>query len=844
MTDKKGRRTHRGRSKGGERATAPRVPNANTPIDPHADREAAKYENPIPSREVILELMATAEAPLDFGAIANALNLTDETPLEALRRRLGAMQRDGQIMINRRGLFALAARMEMRRCKVIGHREGYGFAKPEDGGDDLYLSNRQMQQVFDGDIVLAATVGFDSRGRPEGKLVEILSRAHTNIVGRYMEESGIGYLLPHNNRISQHVLIPPNKKGRAKNGQVVSVHITDYPTKVLGAKGEVTEILGDHLDPGLEIDIAIRAHGIPCEWPDAVLAEAATLRDEPDERDKVGRVDLRAKTFITIDGEDARDFDDAVYCEREGRGFRLWVAIADVSHYVAVDSALDKEAIERGNSVYFPERVVPMFPEVLSNGLCSLKPHVDRLAMVCELQISDRGDLLDYQFYEGIIYSHARLTYTQVGEVLAEGWDEAVDSERIDDIMRLHQLYTVLRGARDRRGAIDFETVETRIIFNEARKIEAIVPVVRNDAHKIIEECMLIANVATAQFLGSVDIPALFRVHEGPTAARLENLRKFLGELALDLPGGEAPTPANYQQVLSQIEGREDAPIIQTMMLRSLSQAVYSPDNAGHFGLHYPAYTHFTSPIRRYPDLLVHRALRHLIHSPTDTPHVRRVPNVPPIAKSVIYPYQHQEMDQFGERCSMTERRADDATREVEAWLKCEYLRDKVGEVYHGVIASVTSFGIFVELIDLYIEGLVHISALPGDYYHYDQAKQRLVGERTRRTFQLGGSVTVKVARVDLDERKIDLELDESRRDDTVSDRDAAGADLKADDRNAGRGRQRSGTGEVAPPARDAKSRAAKAGAAHKHSAKKAGAGKHSAGKAPAPKKGKPPKRR
>lgn len=847
LTDKKGRNTHKGRNKHkgaaerGAAPNAPNAPNANAPVDPHAAREAAKYENPIPSREVILELMAEAEAPLDFSAIANTLNLTDDTPLEALRRRLGAMQRDGQIMINRRGLFALAARMEMRRCKVIGHREGYGFAKPEDGGDDLYLSNRQMQQVFDGDVVLAATVGFDNRGRPEGKLVEILSRAHTDIVGRYMEESGIGYLLPHNNRISQHILIPPNKKGGAKNGQVVSVHITDYPTKVLGAKGEVTEILGDHLDPGLEIDIAIRAHGIPCEWPDAVLAEAATLRDE---HDKVGRVDLRDKAFVTIDGEDARDFDDAVYCEREGRGFRLWVAIADVSHYVAVDSALDKEAIERGNSVYFPERVVPMFPEVLSNGLCSLKPQVDRLAMVCELQISDRGDLLDYQFYEGLIYSHARLTYTQVGEVLAEGWDKAVDGERIDDIMRLHQLYTVLRGARDRRGAIDFETVETRIIFNEARKIEAIIPVVRNDAHKIIEECMLIANVATAQFLESVDLPALFRVHEGPTASRLENLRKFLGELALDLPGGEAPTPANYQQVLSQIEGREDAPIIQTMMLRSLSQAVYSPDNAGHFGLHYPAYAHFTSPIRRYPDLLVHRALRHLIHSPTDTPHVRRIPGVTSIAKSVIYPYQHQEMAQFGENCSMTERRADEATREVEAWLKCEYLRDKVGEVYHGVIASVTSFGIFVELIDLYIEGLVHISALPGDYYHYDQAKQRLVGERTRRTFQLGGSVTVKVARVDLDERKIDLELEEPRRDDTVSDRDATGVAPAADQKGGGRGRQRGRSGEVAPPARDAKSRAAQAGAASKHGDKKAGAGKRASGKSPAAKKGKPPKRR
>ncbi len=845
LTDKKGQGK---RKNSARRAATPASAKAGTPVDPHAQREAAKYDNPIPSREVILELMAQAAAPLDFDAIATALSLSEETPLEALRRRLGAMQRDGQIMMNRRGLFALAARMEMRRCKVIGHREGYGFAKPEEGGDDLYLSNRQMQQVFDGDLVLAATVGLDNRGRPEGKVVEILSRAHTDIVGRYMEESGIGYLLPHNNRISQHILIPPNKKGGAKNGQVVSAKITDYPTRNLGAKGEVTEILGDHLDPGLEIDIAIRAHGIPCEWPNAVLAEAATLRDEPDDGDKVGRVDLRGKAFITIDGEDARDFDDAVYCQREGRGFRLWVAIADVSHYVAVDSALDKEAIERGNSVYFPERVVPMFPEVLSNGLCSLKPKVDRLAMVCEMQINDRGELLDYQFYEGLIYSHARLTYTQVGEVLASGRHEDVDDERLDDIMRLHQLYAVLRSARDRRGAIDFETVETRIIFNEARKIEAIVPVVRNDAHKIIEECMLIANVATAQFLGSAELPALFRVHEGPSASRLENLRKFLGELALDLPGGETPTPSNYQQVLSQIEGREDASIIQTMMLRSLSQAVYSPDNAGHFGLHYPAYAHFTSPIRRYPDLLVHRALRHLIHSSASAAHVRRVPGVIPIDKSIIYPYQHRDMEQLGEHCSLTERRADDATREVEAWLKCEYLRDKVGEVYHGVVSAVTSFGIFVELIDLYIEGLVHISGLPGDYYHFDQAKQRLVGERTRRTFQLGGSVTVKVARVDLDERKIDLELEEPATVDAAGDRERAAPKSGAHKKRNPRARQNGDAGGAvqAPQGKKssgskaggAKEQVAKAGAAEKPTRKRGGA------KPGASKKSKPAKKR
>ncbi len=484
------------------------------------------------------------------------------------------------------------------------------------------------------------------------------------------------------------------------------------------------------------------------------------MRDEPSETDKLGRFDLRDKPFITIDGEDARDFDDAVYCERNGSGFRLWVAIADVSHYVRPGSALDEEAENRGNSVYFPERVVPMFPEVLSNGLCSLKPRVDRLAMVCEMEIDKGGVVTTSHFYEAVIHSHARLTYTQVGQIIEEGWHSDVEAERYDDITRLHELYACLRAARARRGAIDFETVETRIVFNDSRKIEAIVPVHRNDAHKLIEECMLAANVATAEFLETTGLSALFRVHEGPSVERLSNLRAFLGELSLDLPGGDQPTPEDYQMVLAQLADRDDATIIQTMMLRSLSQAVYQPENKGHFGLHYGAYAHFTSPIRRYPDLLVHRAIRHMIRSDMPPPQVMRMADVKPIPRERIYPYQGADMAALGEHCSVTERRADDATREVEAWLKCEFLRDKLGETFDGLITAVTGFGLFVELRDLYIEGLVHISALPGDYYHFEQAKQRLVGERTRQVFQLGGSVRVVVARVDLDERKIDLELD------------------------------------------------------------------------------------
>ena len=729
------------------------------PHDPHAAREQGRYEHPIASREAILQLLEAADAPLGFDVIAAQLALDNDRDLEALRKRLRAMQRDGQVISGRRGAYGVPKRMDLQRCRVMGHRDGYGFARPLEGGDDLFLSAREMYQVFDGDEVLVAVAGIDRRGRAEGQIVEVLERAHQMVVGRYMEESGIGFLLPHNTRIRNHILIPPKAKGGARHGQLVSVSLTDYPSATLGAKGRVEEVLGDHLDPGLEIDVAIRAHGIPWEWPDAVLREAGGLGEEPAERDKLHRVDLRDLPFVTIDGEDARDFDDAVWCEDHRDGFRLCVAIADVSHYVPVGSALDEEASLRGNSVYFPERVVPMFPEVLSNGLCSLKPEVDRLAMVCDMHIDSGGQLVDYSFYEAVIHSHARLTYTDVGAVIEQGWSERVPAARVEDIERLYRLYGVLRRAREQRGALDFDTQETRILFDEQRKIAAIEPVHRNDAHKLIEECMLIANVATAQFLEALDQPALFRVHEGPSAEKLENLRAFLGELSLDLPGGLKPTPEHYQSLLATVAGRDDSHIIQTMLLRSLSQAVYQPENAGHFGLHYPAYAHFTSPIRRYPDLLVHRAIRAQIRSRGNVARIRRVPGASVLKRERIYPYDVASMAVFGEQCSMTERRADDATREVDAWLKCEFLKDRIGEEFAGVIAAVTNFGVFVELSDLYIEGLLHVSALPGDYYHFDQAKQRLVGERTRRSFQLGGAVTVRIARVDLDDRKIDLEL-------------------------------------------------------------------------------------
>jgi ribonuclease R len=767
--------------------------------DPHAAREAARYDNPIPSREAILELLTEAEKPLSHNNIARALGLADAPQQDALQKRLRAMERDGQLMVNRRGAYGLVDRMHLLRCRVQGHRDGYGFAIPLGEGKDIYLGPRQMHFVFDGDEVLVQVTGEDRRGRLEGKVVEVLKRGHQVVVGRYQEESGIGFVIPDNGRLTQQVLIPPRKKNKAQSGQIVTAEITDYPTRQLGARGRVVEVLGDHLDPGMEIDVAIRSHGIPWEWPEEVLAEAAALEPEPLESDKQHRVDLRDLPFVTIDGEDAKDFDDAVYCE-EQRGekndcWRLWVAIADVSHYVKPGSALDGEAAGRGNSVYFPERVVPMLPEALSNGLCSLKPSVDRLAMVCEIELSGNGETTHYEFYEAVIHSHARLTYTQVGEVLEKGRHPDVDKRRVAGLQRLHRLYQVLRDAREQRGAIDFDTVETRIIFDEHKKIDAIVPVVRNDAHKLIEECMLCANVATASFYAQNRLPVLYRVHEGPSEEKLEGLREFLGELGLDLAGGAKPTPLHYQQLLQQIVDREDAHVIQTMLLRSLSQAVYQPENKGHFGLHYDAYAHFTSPIRRYPDLLVHRGIRHLIRSRAKAGGVRRIEGAGTIPKKNIFPYDNHAMVAQGEHCSMTERRADDATREVDAWLKCEYLQEHIGDEFNGVIAAVTSFGLFVELVDLYIEGLVHVTALPEDYYEFDKAHQRLIGERSKRSFQIGGSVRVQVARVDLDDRKIDLELIEAQPPRKARSRKAGGKGRKRGPAPKSGGKSRGRTG-------------------------------------------------
>jgi ribonuclease R len=713
--------------------------------DPQAASEAEKYENPVPSREYILQCLEEHGKLLSREQLAEIFALEDDPDrVEGLRRRLRAMERDGQIIFTRRG-FAPVSKLDLIRGRVIGHPDGFGFLQPDEPGDDLFLSARQMSRVMHGDRVVAHVVGYNRRGKAEGAIVEVLEHAHKQVVGRFFAEHGACFLVADNKRLSQDIIIPCDKTLSASNGQFVVAAITHYPDKKRQAIGEVVEILGDHMAPGMEIDVAIRSYGLPVEWPEALEQEIAGLSPEVSEEAKQGRLDLRQVPLVTIDGEDARDFDDAVYCEPKGKGWRLYVAIADVSHYVMPKSALDIEAEDRGNSVYFPERVIPMLPEILSNGLCSLNPEVDRLCMVCEMDIDQAGEIARFEFHEAVICSHARLTYNKVAAMLVDKDKELREqyASLVPHLENLHELYKVLRQQRTQRGAIDFDTPETRIVFGETRKIEEVVPVYRNDAHMLIEECMIAANVCSARFLLKNKIPGLFRVHDKPDTEKVSGLREFLGEFGLQLKGGELPDAKHYAELLVQVKGHIDYHLIQTVMLRSLKQAQYQPENYGHFGLALDAYAHFTSPIRRYPDLLVHRAIRHVLRTRS--------------AKK--FAYNKDEMLQMGEHCSMTDRRADEVTRDVISWLKCEFMRDKVGDEFSGVISSVTSFGLFIELNDIYVEGLVHVSELDNDYYHFEAKGHRLVGERTAHVYRLGDPVRIRVVRVDLDERKMDFVL-------------------------------------------------------------------------------------
>ncbi|STX97588.1 Exoribonuclease R [Legionella pneumophila] len=690
-----------------------------------------------------MEILDEYGRPMSRSKLFDKLDLSSESQQESLGFRLKAMLRDGQIMQDRRGRFCLLQKINLLRGTVQGHPDGFGFFIPDDGSEDMVLSAKEMRAVMHGDLVLAYQSGLDRRGRPEAKIHEVLEHANTTVVGRFFTDHGVNFVIPDSKRLTQDISIPQEFIGEAKNGQIVLVELIAYPNKRSQAIGRVIHILGEHMAPGMEIQVAIHAHGIPFEWPDDVLAEVGKIPQQISEEQLKGRTDLRNLPFVTIDGEDAKDFDDAVYCYKKPKGgFQLYVAIADVSHYVAKDSALDQEAARRGNSVYFPGKVVPMLPEALSNGVCSLNPHVDRLCMVAELSITQEGKISRSRFYRAVIHSHARLTYTSVGAWLEQGKADEKHQALWPMLESLYDLYHVLLDTRRLRGAMDFETTETRIEFDENKKIKCIVPVIRNDAHKLIEECMLAANVATARFLEKAEIPTLYRVHAAPEEDKITALRQFLGELGLSLGGGRKPGPKDFQRTMNMIGDRPEKHLIETVMLRSLKQAQYVESNEGHFGLAYSAYTHFTSPIRRFPDLLIHRAIGHLLDNH-------------PIYE---FEYSHEDMNRLGKHSSMTERRADEATREVITWLKCEYMQDKLGQVFKGRISAVTSFGIFVELDEIYVEGLVHVTSLKNDYYTFDSAKHRLIGARGGQVYRLGDKMTVLVARVDLNERKIDFE--------------------------------------------------------------------------------------
>ena len=717
-------------------------PSAIRRADPFFEREAARYDLPLPSREYIAQVLADEGRPVSFGELTGLLDIT-ATEQEMFQRRLGAMEREGQLMRNRKGAYILPERASLTPGRIQGHPDGYGFLIPDDGSADIFLDQHQMAKVLHGDRALVRLTGVDRKGRPEGSIVEVIERANTRVVGRVLVEHGLVFVVPENKRIAQDILVPPEKRAkiRPQSGQVVMVEIIEQPSKFSKPIGRISEVLGNYADPGMEIEIALRKHDLPFEFSKAALDENRALPDRIRKADLAGREDLRDLPLVTIDGETARDFDDAVYCERKGRGWRLVVAIADVSHYVRPGMTLDTEAMERGNSIYFPRRVIPMLPEKLSNGICSLNPDVDRLAMVCDMQIGAGGVIGKYRFYPAVFRSQARLTYNQVWSWLsgAAQPETELHAGLQPQLLNLYKLFKTLHGARGERGAIDFETSETRMVFNEQGKIESIVPVVRNDAHRIIEECMLAANVCASDFLAGHKQTCLYRIHEGPSADKLKNLRTFLGEFGLALGGGDDPRAKDYAVLLEQVKKRPDFQLLQTVMLRSLKQALYSPDNVGHFGLAYEHYTHFTSPIRRYPDLLVHRAIKAVLAGGKYAP--------------------AGNWDDIGLHCSATERRADEATRDVESWLKCFFMKERIGEEFDGTISAVTAFGIFVALDTIYIEGLVHVSELGADYFQFDKIKHQMLGERTGQRFRLGDRVRVRLVRADLETNKIDFVL-------------------------------------------------------------------------------------
>ena len=700
--------------------------------DPHYHREAEKYESPIPSREHILSFIQVK--PYSKHQLFDLLELNDSQK-KPFGRRLKAMVRDKQLSCNKKGVYRPFSNRGLLKGTIIANPKGFGFVALDKGGKDLRLSHKQMQLVFHGDKVKVRLLNK----RLDAEVVEVIESVKT-LVGRLHTDKNAPYVVVDDRRIKHNIKITEMIEG-CEDNQVVIVEILTSPTLESEATGKVIEIIGGFLDEGVEVDSALYRHQIPKDFSEAAANEAGKLPSKVLAKDKKGRTDVTHIPLITIDGEDSRDFDDAVFAEPSDRGWKLYVAIADVSHYISEGSALDLDAIERGNSVYFPHRVVPMLPEVISNGLCSLNPDLERLCMICEMNMDSLGELLDYQFYPAVMLSHARLTYTQVNEVLTSKKSNLrkTYANVIDNIESLHGLYKTLRISRQKRGVMDFDRIESQILFNDNGKIENIISRKRNDAHKLIEECMLMANQASAKFLQKHDEDFLYRIHPKPTAEKIEVTRQFLSAVGLSLEGGMEPESRDFAKVLKTAKGREDENIIKTVVLRTMKQAVYTPANEGHFGLAFEDYTHFTSPIRRYPDLLVHRAIKRVLNKQSRSPSKR--------------------MSELGKHLSMTERRADDASRDVEQWLKCEYMHDKVGEDFSGVISGVAGFGFFVELTDVFVEGMIALRDLKDDYYVYDDIHHQLKGQRTGKVFRLGDVVEVKLASVSLDDRRISFSL-------------------------------------------------------------------------------------
>ncbi|WP_107913419.1 ribonuclease R [Luteibacter sp. OK325] len=715
-------------------------------VDPHADREAALYDQPIPSREAILALLDDRGELLSEESIAHALRLFTDYEINALGKRLGAMVRDGQLLRNRKGDYAPAQKLSLIPGRVIANAEGYGFLRPDEGGEDLYLSPAQMRSVLHGDRVLASVVGIDRRGRQQGAIVEVLERRSPRLVGRVVIENGVTLVEPDDRRLHQNIMIPAGREAGANSGEIVVVEITDPPTPHRGPMGTIRAVLGQRLQPSLVVEMAIASHDLPHEFPVQVVRQAEEVEPKVTSEERKGRTDLRKLPLVTIDGDDARDFDDAVYAEplKDG-GFRLVVAIADVSHYVPVGTPLDVEGYNRSTSTYFPGFVVPMLPETLSNGICSLMPKVERLCMVCDMEIDEDGDVTRSKFYDAVMYSHARLTYNKVWQAVGER--NADVRQEISDVLphieSLHRLYKVMAKARKRRGAIDFETPEVKFRIGPSGDVESMGASDRNDAHKMIEECMIAANVQAARYLTKRKIPALYRVHAPPPAEKYEDLLRFLKEFKLKMPPADEVTPADFSALLKRVHDRPEAELIQSVLLRSQSMAIYHAENQGHFGLALDAYAHFTSPIRRYPDLLVHRAIRYALTK----------------GKPADYVYSETQMAAMAVHCSQRERRAEEAERDVDERFKCAWMEKHVGSEFAGTITGVTSFGLFVELAASRVSGLVHVSQLPNDYYKFDPIRHLLSGERTGSTYRLGDYVSVQVLRASMEDRKIDFRL-------------------------------------------------------------------------------------